>query len=247
MKRKYSAPPKYKKKTYTKKAKVDPLARWAIEPGFKENVKRDDTDLGVISAGGLQFGTSSSVASTLLLTVPLGTNEYQRNGARIRLQSWRFRGFVAPDPSTLATTPYFNDHLRVIFFYDRQTNGVAPTFAQVAQSIQSGLSNSLSNPNWLNRGRFKIIRDFNIPTPAFSASIAVATPIYPTGSPVQMTSAETKVDFYKNFKGKLDTVYLSNSSGPADISAGGLFMVIQSLNGTPWLINGTSSIEFMDH
>lgn len=230
----------WKKKAPPKKAKKDPLDRWALEPGFKANVKRCDTQVSTY------FVTNTSVNASLCSIIPQGVGDNQRVGQRVRFQSWTVKGFVSFYPA--ATGVVQADFLRAIFFYDRQPNGNTPLWKDLIFNDNTGFSLSVDNPNWYQRGRFKIIRDFKIPVPACSATVAAglitAASVLTVPSP---TSTEMKIEFYKNLKGKIDSIYNGTGGTVNQINGGTLCLAVQNLQGTGWWnIDITSAIEFTD-
>jgi hypothetical protein len=207
------------------------------------NMKRIDQALSV------NITNVASTSATLLSTIPiLGTSpEASRVGNRVRYFNWQVRGVVTYDPS--ATSVSQADYIRVIFFYDRQTNGVSPTYSQVITTQPAGTSGAGDPPNWQNRGRFKIIRDFKIATPPISATVAagvITSGLANAGFPTP-TSHEVQLDFFKALKGKIDCQYNGVAGTSANTEAGGLYFVCQNINGTgQFIATCTSSIEFMD-
>lgn len=229
-----------KKFTPKKKAKTDPLDRWALEPGFKPNLKRCDQTTSNY------FVTNTSAAAVNLISVPQAVGDNSRVGQRIRLFNLKIRGFISFYPA--ATGIVQCDTLRLIIVYDRQTNGVAPTWANLILNIGAGTSTAFDPPNWYERGRYKILRDYHIPVPAMTATVAAglitaAAPLTPPAP----TSTELQLDFFKALKGKLDTIYSGTGATTANINGGAIFVFAQCSQGTGWWnYDFTSSIEFMD-
>jgi len=89
-----------------------------------------------------------SWASTLLNGLAPGTSASQRVGNQIRIKLIRCRYYVDED----------YDLARFVLVYDRQSNGVAPTTAEVFQNITI-----VSEVNWTYRDRFVFIEDTVIP------------------------------------------------------------------------------------
>jgi len=230
------------KKGKGKKAKPDPLARWALEPGFKMNLKRSDQSVAAF------FTTTTSTAGILLNTIAQGVGDNMRVGQRIRMFNMTVRGEITFFPS--ATSISQPDSLRLIIVYDRQTNGSGPIWSNVITNIAAGTSNNLDPPNWYERGRYKILRDWLVPVPAISATVAAgvltaATTQLTAPSP---TSEEFHLHFFKPLKGKLDTIYSGTGSSAANINGGGIFVFGQSgqAGANNWAYSFTSTIEYMD-
>lgn len=242
MKRK--APPT-KKKAFKKKPKVDPLDRWGLEPKFKMNLKRSDQNVSAY------FVTNTAASSTLLSTIAQGVGDNMRVGQRVRMFNLTIRGLVSFFPAATGTVQ--GDTLRAIIYYDRQTNKASATWADLIFNINSGTSLAIDPPNWYNRGRFKILRDFSIQTPPLSATVAGGLITgQPNGTGIQCTvpsptSSEMSMHFFKALKGKLDIEFSGTGATAANITGGGIFLAIQNFQGTGWWnIDITTSIEFMD-
>lgn len=224
-----------------KKVKKDPLDHWALEPGFKMNLKRSDQTVSAY------FTTNPAVTATNLITVPQSTGDNSRVGQRIKLFNFKVRGQISYFPAATGVSQC--DFLRLVFFYDRQTNGAAPSWQDIVRNINSGTSTCIDPPNWYNRGRFKILRDMIIPVPAISATVAAGlmTAVTTQLTPPQPQSSELTIDVFKALKGKLDTIYNGTGSTTANINGGAIMVIAQNFQGTNlWNYDFTSSIEFMD-
>lgn len=239
MKRRNSA--KFAKKVGPKKAKKDPLDRWALEPGFKMNLKRCDQGFNAY------FTPTNSVVATNLTSIPQQVGDNGRVGQRVRLFNFTVRGFISYFPQ--ATSIQQPDFLRLLIIYDRQTNGAAPIWSNIIANISAGTSGPFDPPNWYERGRYKILRDWQIATPAMSGTVAggLLTAVTSQLTPPQPTSMEFTLHFFKALKGKLDTIYSGTGATAANINGGGIFIIAQNLGaGTGWVYEGTSTIEYMD-
>ena len=239
-KRPRTAAPKSSEWKKKKVVKKDPLDRWALEPGFKMNRKRTDTQVSTY------FVTNTSATANLCSIIAQGTGDNARSGQRVRWESWTVKGFISFYPA--ATGIVQGDYLRCIFVYDRQTNAAAPLWKDLIYDDNTGLSLALGNANWYQRGRFKIIRDFKVPVPAMSATVAAAliTAAQNLGTPMP-TSSEMKIEFYKNFKGKIDCIYNGTGAGVNQINGGALWCFVQNLQGSNWWnLDIESSIEYTD-
>jgi len=220
--------------------KTDPLDRWALEPGFKANLKRTDVNFSV------NVTSVTSTAATLLNQIPQQVGDNGRVGQRCRFYNWSVRGVLQYDPG--ATGVMNSDYVRIIFFYDRQTNAAAPTFAQLITNINSGGSAPYDPPNWYSRGRFKIIRDFQIPLGPMSSTVAAGliTVTNPAIPPFPRPK-DMNIKFFKAIKGKLDTEWNGTGSTVVNVNGGGFFAVAQNVQGTGYLIlTINSSMEFSD-
>lgn len=230
-----------KAKKVVKKKHVDSLARWALEPGFKMNLKRCDQTISV------NITNSPTTAASLLSTIAQNVGDNSRVGQRVRFFNWHVRGNIEYVPA--ATSVAQADYHRVIFFYDRQTNGVAPQWNQVIGNIAAGTASAFDPPNWYTRGRFKILRDFKVNTGPQSATVAggLITTLINGNAPPYTTSKEMMIDFFVALKGKIDCEWTGTGSTIGNITGGGLFMTCQNVDGTgQYILTFTSSIEFMD-
>lgn len=227
----------WKKKKVVKK---DDLSRWALEPGFKMNLKRADQNVSV------NVTNVTSTSASLLNTIAQGVGDNMRVGQRVRYFNWTVRGVLQFDPA--ATGVMQSDYVRILFFYDRQTNTTAPTFADVITNISGGTHAPYDPINWYQRGRFKIIRDFQIPLGPMSATVTlgVISATQPAIPPFP-TSQEMNIHFFKALKGKIDTEWNGTGSGVGNINGGGFFFVCQNVQGTGFtILTVSSSMEFTD-
>jgi len=228
----------WKKKQVKKK---DPLDRWALEPGFKANLKRCDVSINSY------FTPTASTAGVNLCAISQSVGDNGRVGQRVRLHNLTIRGLISYFPQ--ATAIQQPDFLRLMIVYDRQTNGVAPPYSNVVTQINTGTSFPYDPPNWYERGRYKILRDWMIATPAMNGVVAAGLLAAGTTqmSPPQPTSMEFNLHFFKALKGKIDTIYSGTGSTAANINGGGIFVMAQNLGaGTGWVYELTSALEFSD-
>jgi len=66
-------------------------------------------------------------------------------------------------------------------------------------------------------------------------------------TPPAPTSSEMSIDFYKNLKGKLDTIYSGTGSTFANINGGAVCVIAQCFQGTSnWNYDITTTIEYSD-
>jgi len=230
-----------KKPALKRTKKADPLDRWALEPGFKMNLKRCDQSFNAY------FTPSSSVTAQNLTSVAQGAGDNERVGQRVRWFNMTIRGTIQYFPT--ATSVQQPDLLRLLIIYDRQTNGAAPLWSDIIANISSGTHGPYDPPNWYQRGRYKILRDWMIATPAMSGTVAAGLLTSATLqlSPPQPTSCEFTLHFFKALKGKLDTIYSGTGATTANINGGAIFIIGQNLGaGTGWVYEGTSTLEYMD-
>lgn len=179
---------------------------------------------GELNAVDLPFATyvlNSTGSVTPLNLVRAGSTYVNRTGRRIEMKSIRITGQITPVPRTSTTQ---DDYVRVIIFYDRQTNGAVPLVADVLSTTDQAAANtttSYSGANLNNRDRFQILMDYRCELPGYTNTAgAISTPGF------QDQTKEFTIDRYIKLKGQI-TQFKADSS-PAvigDIATGGLFLL----------------------
>jgi len=166
-----------------------------------------------------------------------GSQNFNRIGRKICLKSLQIRGyFLATDFSTAQT------FARMIVVYDKQSNGSAPTFANIIQSQNiAGTTSSLATDmvNLDNRDRFEIIRDKQV---ALAALQNTATQAF-SGAPTILYVE----DYIK--LGNRETVYNAGTAGTVgDITSGALyvFFIASQANAAGVTYTGTFRLRFTD-
>lgn len=152
----------------------------------------------------------------------VGANAFQRIGRKISLLSVRMTGYI--QWAQAGTTPS-TEYLRVALVYDKQPDGVSPTWAQVFTTVDSGgtaTSTSTAQPNLDNKDRFIILRDMRYKADFVTANAG--------GPPLIQPSAQTECkwvfDEFIRLKG-IPTQYsaTSNTGTVSDVQTGGLFVL----------------------
>lgn len=152
-------------------------------------------------------------APTLLNGCIAGSQNYNRIGRKINNRSLQIRGFVFP-----TTPPNSTDQIcRMLVIYDRQSNGVSPTWANVIQSqnISGTTSSAVTDMvNLDNRDRFVVLRD----RVWICSSISnTATQAYAGSSTVHEVNEYIKLN--------VETIYNAGVAGTVgDITTGGVFV-----------------------
>lgn len=153
----------------------------------------------------------TSLAPTLLNGTIPGTQNYNRVGRKIALSSLQFKGYVYPEA---LATGYPNYAVRVVIVYDNQSNGAAPTWANVVLSQDNaGTSSSavFDCYNLDNRERFNILHDFTIACPAYNSTATTAD------------NNSFLIDEFINLH-DIPTIYNAGTAGTiADIQTGALY------------------------
>jgi len=143
---------------------------------------------------------------TTLNALATGTDYNTRTGRKILMKSLMIRMTINPLPAVSAPS---GDAIRIIIFYDEQTNAAVPVISDV---LQTSSWNSQLNLN--NRDRFRVVCDkfIGMPASTYTAGALVA------GSPV------TKV-MKKYRKFRLESIYNGSGATVAAIQTGGLFIL----------------------
>lgn len=101
----------------------------------------------------------TSLAPTLLNGLIPGSNEYNRVGRKITMDSIWIHGFFACEDTATGADP---SGVRFLLVYDNQANGAAPTWSDVILSVNSSgttQSGAFDMPNSANQERFEILVD----------------------------------------------------------------------------------------
>lgn len=179
----------------------------------------DSTTTTNINTAGL-VNTISGVAA--------GTDYNTRIGRKIMMRSLLLRFALSPISTTSAP---IGDTVRVIVFYDTQTNGVLPTIAQLLQNGQ------VDDPlNLDNRDRFRVIMDKYIAMPAVTYTAGALT----AGSPTPKT-------FTKFRKFRLESIFSGTSGAVGSIATGGIFIAYLSSGVNLTNIQWDARVRFIDN
>lgn len=160
--------------------------------------------------------------------VAAGTDYNNRIGRKIMMKSLLLRFALTPIVSTSAPV---GDTVRVIVFYDTQTNGVLPTIAQLLQNSQPDDPLNLDN-----RDRFRIIMDKYIAMPASNYTAGALT----AGSPTPKTMTK-----YRKFR--LEGIFSGTTAAVGSIATGGIFIAYISNGNSLTGINWDARIRFIDN
>lgn len=190
--------------------------------------RRGRTELKTIDTS-INVSTSNAGSITLLNGIAQGNDYTNRDGRICSMQSIYFRFTVSPNSTT--TTLNQGESIRIIIVYDCQTNGVAPTVANILQT--GGDPHQPMNLNF--RDRFKVIMD---------KQIGMAAAVYSAGALTNGSPTAKAFNFYKKLG--METVFQSTSNLSADIATGGIYLLIQGLSNGTCLVLGTSRVRFTD-
>lgn len=200
----------------------------------------------------LSTGAVQSTTSPTALIVPtLGAAFFNRLSNRTRGVSLQLTGYIKPTNTNAAAQP--QQEMRILIYYDRQSNGANPTQADLLTDTPSdGVAAAVvpqSGLNINNRDRFMVLRDRKVILPAIGINGASAAP----NTLTQCLNDYGKGGFnYQEFiklKG-LESLYNStNSALIGDISAGafGILVFNDDASGAPaWNFTLQTRFKFLD-
>lgn len=174
------------------------------------------TEKKVIDINNASYALENTGTTLTLLNgcVP-GSQNYNRIGRKIQPLSLQIRGFLVNTDDTI-----FPTKVRMIIVWDKQTNGSAPTYANIITSQNiSGTTSSTYNDmiNLDNRDRFRIIRDRYFDLGPVNNT---ATQSYAQGeNPIS-------IDEWIRLPKGIETCYNAGSAGTVgDITSGSLYIV----------------------
>jgi len=215
-----------------------PLASWKRGKGIKGETKAVD-----LATATYNFTTTTSTAGVGLNFMSAGSSFFNRIGRKVAMQSLYVNGLLGAINPALAAV---DEYVRMIVVYDAQTNGVAPTWAQVVQAYtQAGASSNLvtDGVNLDYRDRFRIILDKRILLPG--AIVTTGAMVAPGPFP---TSCELTIQEFRKLN-NLETQFKADSSPGVigDIATGGLFFLVQGSIGGQYAFTGTFRLRYTDN
>jgi len=183
-----------------------------------------------------QAGTNTQVFPVNVILE--GASMWNRVGRKVTMKSLKFDYSLHQNIGTVTGA---RDKIRVVLFYDRQTNGATPTNYDVIQGVR-GDGTTVNDPfvsaNLTNRERFLILRDdkWNL------------APVTTGGSSINKSTDLLKEHFVqlKN----LDVVFKANAGTIGDVATGGLFVMVQGDNATApnaaWVFRSVFRLRYTD-
>lgn len=247
----YMAMPRYIKPRGFIAPQVPMSSRAVISQGEKKYV-----DSGFLSIAPTPVAAPGGYT---LNDIDIGAGPYQRIGRKINLRSYRIQGSLQINPAANAVFP--DAIYRMVVVYDRQCNGVAPSWSDVFQAtIKTGASGSTAydHPNLNNTERFLILENHVVyqPQMTFSGPGFTNNTGNAYGSLEGATSGDQALKKANAFsyyrKINLETVYKSSSNvvpnSVVDIASGSLFawFVTSSSTGTPLVFQVSIRLCFQD-
>lgn len=168
-----------------------------------------------------------------------GSNNANRIGRKVNLKSLQVQGFIIPADLTVNAGKF-----RMVIVYDKQSNGAAPTWANIMTSQSAAAVPVLDSAynamvNLDNRDRFEIIRDYKVD---YAGINTTASQTYASSPLCQV------VDMYIKL-GNRETVYNAGTAGTiGDITSGALyvFFIASQPNASGVTFNGSFRVRFTD-
>lgn len=197
--------------------------------GFGPNFGRGLAEMKTIDVTTTAGATAAIAGNVFLLNGVAEGNDYNtRNARKIVMKSLLFRFDV--DNGSGVQNGVLGDSIRFIVFYDKQSNGAAPTVANLLQNADWMSPNNLDN-----RDRFVVLMDKNTDIPAWSNS---AGAVLLAGSPGPKTRK-----FYRKLN--LEAIFKGTGATIGDISTGSIYLCVIGANGTGTFYYN-SRIRFLD-
>lgn len=210
--------------------------RFGAGRGFAVEMKNvDHTNFPVLCTAAGQVEQLNNIMT--------GAAYFNRLGTRICLKRLTMHFAITPQ-GALAT---LHERLRFLVVYDRQSNGAAPTFANVIGSndqLGATVANSWDNHLVVNKERFMVLYDSFKSMPAYAIPTGLA---YRTSSAGAFPSA-SYLEVHKSIPlYSLETTYGANAGGVGDLRTGGLFFIAHGEVGTQWGVNFHCRLTFADN
>lgn len=222
---------------FAKRSKLNTFLNKAVPYESKTAVEKKAVDLARFN-----YGLNTTTSVVLLNGLTIGANAYQRIGRKVLNKSIHVRGDVSWFQAGSAAT----DFMRILLVYDKQSDGAAPTFAQVIQSVAAGggtASGAAEFFNLDNVDRFVVLRDFKYKVDTGGAGSTL----------VQTGGAQTECKWIidEHVKADLPTIYsaTSNAGTVADILSGGIFLLGSGLltaANASYQYNVSTRVRFVD-
>lgn len=196
--------------------------------GFYGASVRSPQERKVIERGVSAYTLDITGDIVLINGVATGTDFTDRIGRRTNCVSVQLRGWFSPVNAT--TSVGVGDMIRILLIHDSQTNGVAPTIANIFQTTID--VNSFMNLD--NRERFKVLYDKKVYVAPFNATVAT-----------QNTNNMPIIDVYK--KCNIPTIYEGTAATVGSVSSGAIWLVCWSQSAAATVVfNGTTRVRFVD-
>nr|WAE42745.1 MAG: capsid protein [Cressdnaviricota sp.] len=189
--------------------------------------------------------TGSVATNITVVNAPLeGAAFYQRVGRRIAMKSFHLNGYITQTFSNAA--PNLATYVRIMVIYDRQTNGAAPSYADILLAYNaSGATSSivLDGINMNNRDRFTVLMDYKVTLPPIGINGVTASEL-----DTIIDTTKLMVNRFIPLK-NLETHFKNSAGGVGDIATGGLFVFALDINGVAsnaWQFLWTGRLRYRD-
>jgi hypothetical protein len=189
--------------------------------------RRGRDELKFIDVSSVPGAISTGGSITLLNGVTQGTDWDNRIGRKFLMKSLLFR--FTTSPNTGGSAPG-GDVIRIIVFYDSQTNGVAPVPTDL---LQNGTYDSPLN--LANRDRFKVIID---------KFVTMGANVYTAGNLTAGSPTCKQMNMFK--KMSMEVINAGTGATVGSIQTGGLFLFVMSLNLNTTLGDFYSRVRYID-
>jgi len=199
------------------------------------------------NTGGNSFGAftvNSTAEFTALNLLTAGSSAWNRVGRKVSLKSVHLRGFAV---ATVNASVVYNQYVRIMIVYDKQSNGALPAIADVLRdqnnsAADTNLTGITSGINLNNRDRFEIIADCEYVWPGQTNTVTTGI--------VTATSDPMHVEIYRKLKGR-ETHYKADSAPGVigDIASGCLFLLTfgnVTAGAEAWYLNASIRVRFSD-
>lgn len=190
--------------------------------------RRGRDELKVFDNNDQTTTTSQDGVVILLNGIAQGTDYTQRIGRKVCLRSLLTRFTCILNTGTTASET--GDVVRLLIFYDSQTNATTPQVSDVLTSTSFDAQMNLTN-----RDRFKVVLDKFITMNGYSSTAGALT----AGSPVPKM-----INKYK--KMNMDVIFGGTGGTVGSIQTGGLFALIISLNAFQTTTILTTRVRYTD-
>lgn len=231
---------KKESKSHSKKAKTQ-VQGGAARAGFvrNSNAKASRVEKKVVDVVSASYPVENTGTQLALLNgCAPGTNNYNRIGRKITMKTLQIRGRIGPTDAT-DTIP---SKVRMLVVYDKQANGVAPTYSNIvtSQNITGATSSTVEDMiNLDNRDRFEIIRDMNFEIGGITSTIDQT---WASGEPIKVVNEYIRLN-------DREVIYNAGTAGTVgDITSGSLyvFFIGSQANAIGATFTGAFRLRFTD-
>lgn len=255
----------HKRKFASRRMAAFPTSRSTIARGYaRQSVRRmagppaalyaraGTPAMALKSVDALSTGAVQSTTTPQVLIVPLlGSAFFNRLSNRTRAVSLSLTGRIIPTKTNAAA--FGSSYMRILIYYDRQSNGANPSQADVlTDTIAAGTAAAVipeSNLNINNRDRFMVLRDRKVLLPAVGALGVSPGGLEEVTCLNDIGKGGLAYQEFIKLKG-LESLYNSTNGGTiGDISAGafGILVFNADNSGSPaWAFTVQTRFKFLD-